>query len=117
VLPETVCPGPWTDRVRPSPTGELESKVEQLLAQGRTLCRLGLGEPDFPTPDHVKAAAIEAIRTNRTGYTTPGHPGAATGDCQLCATRLICLRGQRDHRLRRCEALVVQCHCGALPDR
>jgi aspartate aminotransferase len=46
--------------------------VEQLLAQGLTLYRLGLGEPDFPTPDHVKAAAIEAIRTNRTGYTSTG---------------------------------------------
>jgi len=40
-----------------------------LRAQGRDVIGLGAGEPDFDTPDHIKAAAIEAIRAGWTKYT------------------------------------------------
>ncbi|WP_223068641.1 pyridoxal phosphate-dependent aminotransferase [Paenibacillus caui] len=59
----------WVDRVQPSPTAMLESTVARYQREGRTVYRLGLGQPDFPTPDRAKASAIEAIQNNFTGYT------------------------------------------------
>jgi len=41
----------------------------ELRAKGRPVIDLGAGEPDFDTPDHIKAAAIEAIRKGQTKYT------------------------------------------------
>ncbi len=41
----------------------------ELRAQGRDIIGLGAGEPDFDTPEHIKAAAIEAIRAGETKYT------------------------------------------------
>lgn len=41
----------------------------ELKAQGRPVIDLGAGEPDFDTPEHIKAAAIEAIRKGQTKYT------------------------------------------------
>ena len=41
----------------------------ELRAQGRDVIGLGAGEPDFDTPEHIKAAAIEAIRGGQTKYT------------------------------------------------
>lgn len=59
----------WVERVQPSPTALLESTVARYQREGRTVYRLGLGQPDFPTPDRAKAAAIQAIQDNFTGYT------------------------------------------------
>ena len=41
----------------------------EMKAAGRDVISLGAGEPDFDTPDHVKEAAIEAIRNGKTKYT------------------------------------------------
>jgi aspartate aminotransferase len=41
----------------------------ELRAQGRDVIGLGSGEPDFDTPDHIKAAAIQAIKNGQTKYT------------------------------------------------
>ncbi|WP_051010602.1 pyridoxal phosphate-dependent aminotransferase [Paenibacillus riograndensis] len=62
----------WVERVQPSPTALLESTVARYQREGRTVYRLGLGQPDFPTPDRAKAAAIQAIQDNFTGYTDTG---------------------------------------------
>ncbi|NGM85223.1 pyridoxal phosphate-dependent aminotransferase [Paenibacillus sp. 7124] len=59
----------WVERVQPSPTALLESTVARYQREGRTVYRLGLGQPDFPTPDRAKASAIQAIQDNFTGYT------------------------------------------------
>ncbi|HEY8351805.1 MAG TPA: pyridoxal phosphate-dependent aminotransferase [Sphingomonadales bacterium] len=56
-------------RIKPSPTVALTGKVAELKAQGRDIIGLGAGEPDFDTPDHVKEAAIAAIRKGDTKYT------------------------------------------------
>ena len=48
------------------------ARARQLEAEGRDIIHLEIGEPDFDTPDHVKAAGIAAIRANRTHY-TPAH--------------------------------------------
>ncbi|MEL7202206.1 MAG: aminotransferase class I/II-fold pyridoxal phosphate-dependent enzyme, partial [Pseudomonadota bacterium] len=57
-------------RVKPSPTLAVTRKTNEMRKAGFEVISLGAGEPDFPTPDHVKAAAIDAIHANRTGYTT-----------------------------------------------
>ena len=41
----------------------------ELRAKGRDVIDLGAGEPDFDTPEHIKAAGIEAIRSGQTKYT------------------------------------------------
>jgi len=56
-------------RVKPSPTLTVSALAAELRAQGRDVIGLGAGEPDFDTPDHIKAAAIEAIRNGATKYT------------------------------------------------
>ena len=56
-------------RVAPSPTLAVTQKARELKAKGVDVIGLGAGEPDFDTPDHVKEAAIEAIRRGETKYT------------------------------------------------
>ncbi len=57
------------DRIQPSATLAMTSRVLDLKRQGIDVIGLGAGEPDFDTPDFVKEAAIEAIRAGKTKYT------------------------------------------------
>ncbi|WP_185983489.1 pyridoxal phosphate-dependent aminotransferase [Aureimonas mangrovi] len=57
------------DRVKPSATIAVSQKARDLKAQGRDVISLGAGEPDFDTPDNIKAAAIDAINRGETKYT------------------------------------------------
>jgi aspartate aminotransferase len=57
------------NRISPSPTLAMTSRVLELKAKGVDVIGLGAGEPDFDTPDFVKEAAIEAIRAGKTKYT------------------------------------------------
>lgn len=57
------------DRIKPSPTIAVTSKARELKAAGRDVIGLGAGEPDFDTPDNIKAAAIAAIQRGDTKYT------------------------------------------------
>jgi len=62
--------------IKPSPTLAVTNKAAELRAQGQNIIGLGAGEPDFDTPDHIKEAAIEAIRAGKTKYTAvDGTPG------------------------------------------
>jgi len=56
-------------RVQPSPTLAVTALAAELRAQGRDIIGLGAGEPDFDTPEPIKAAAIEAIQRGETKYT------------------------------------------------
>jgi aspartate aminotransferase len=56
-------------RVQPSATIAVSQKARELKAQGVDVIGLGAGEPDFDTPDHIKEAAIDAIRRGETKYT------------------------------------------------
>ena len=56
-------------RIKPSPTIAVTNLARELKAQGRDIIGLGAGEPDFDTPDHIKEAAIAAIRAGDTKYT------------------------------------------------
>jgi aspartate/methionine/tyrosine aminotransferase len=54
---------------------EVLAKARALEAQGRSIIHLEIGQPDFPTPAHVKAAAKQALDEGWTGYgPTPGFP-------------------------------------------
>jgi aspartate aminotransferase len=55
--------------VKPSPTGAVLALATELRAAGRDLISLGAGEPDFDTPPHIRAAAIDAINRGETRYT------------------------------------------------
>lgn len=55
--------------IKPSPTLAVTNKAAELRAAGLDIIGLGAGEPDFDTPDHIKAAAIEAIHNGQTKYT------------------------------------------------
>ncbi len=59
-----------TTRVGVSPTMKVAAEAMRLKAQGVDIVDLGAGEPDFPTPAHVSAAAHAAIDANFTKYTT-----------------------------------------------
>ena len=58
-------------RIKPSPTIAVSQKARELKAAGRDVIGLGAGEPDFDTPDNIKAAAIAAIQRGETKYTNP----------------------------------------------
>ena len=58
-------------RVKPSPTIAVSTLAAELKAAGRDVIGLGAGEPDFDTPDNIKAAAKAAIDAGRTKYTAP----------------------------------------------
>lgn len=59
--------------VQPSMILGLVQKARELAATGHPVIDLGIGGPDFTTPDHIKAAAIAAIHANDTRYTVvPG---------------------------------------------
>ena len=61
--------------VKPSPTIAATTKAAELKAQGLDVIGLGAGEPDFDTPDHIKAAGKNAIDKGETKYTpTAGTP-------------------------------------------
>jgi len=56
-------------RIKPSASTAAAQRVRELKAQGLAILDLTVGEPDFDTPEHVKAAAVEAIRRGDTKYT------------------------------------------------
>lgn len=61
--------------ITPSVTLAINSRAQELRAQGQKVISLAVGEPDFPTPDFVKEGAKKAIDDNFTRYTpVPGVP-------------------------------------------
>ena len=55
--------------VKPSPTLAITARAAALRAAGEDVIGLGAGEPDFDTPEHIKAAAKDAIDQGKTKYT------------------------------------------------
>src|SRR6476646_6409382 len=56
-------------QLSPSLTISIDSKAKAMKAEGIDVCGFGAGEPDFDTPDHIKAAAIAALEAGFTKYT------------------------------------------------
>jgi len=57
------------NRIGASPTFKVAAKARAMKAEGIDIVDLSIGEPDFPTPEAVKAAGIKAIQDNYTKYT------------------------------------------------
>ncbi len=55
--------------VKPSPTLAITARAAEMRAAGKDVIGLGAGEPDFDTPDPIKAAAVKAIDAGFTKYT------------------------------------------------
>ena len=79
------------DRVKPSPTIAVSTKARELKAAGKDVIGLGAGEPDFDTPDNIKAAAKAAIDAGQTKYTAP--------DGMPELKEAICAKFKRDNGL------------------
>jgi aspartate aminotransferase len=60
------------NRIQVSPTAAVIAEADKLKAKGVDVADFGPGEPDFPTPDHIKKAAIRALEHNHTKYTPTG---------------------------------------------
>ena len=78
-----------TARIGVSPTMKVAAEAMRLKAQGIDIVDLGAGEPDFPTPAHVAAAAHAAIDANFTKYTT----NSGTDELK----RAVCARYRTDY--------------------
>lgn len=85
-------------RISMSGTMEVAAEAERLRSQGADIVDFGAGEPDFPTPEHVKQAAVRAIRDNFTRYTS------AAGTAEL--RQAVCDRHAADfgtaYKLQQC---------------
>jgi aspartate aminotransferase len=55
-------------QITPSLTLQISAQAKSMKAEGIDVCSFTAGEPDFDTPEHIKAAAIEALRMGKTKY-------------------------------------------------
>ncbi len=78
-------------RVKPSPTLAVSGKAKEMAARGIDVVDFSVGEPDFPTPQPIKDAAVRAIREDFTRYTM------AAGIPELRA--VICEKLKRENEL------------------
>ena len=79
------------NRIKPSPTMAVTARAQELKEAGENIIGLGAGEPDFDTPEHIKAAALEAMKQGQTKYTK------VDGTLQL--REAICEKFSRDNEL------------------
>ncbi len=90
--------------LKPSSTLAITAKAKAMRAEGIDVIGFGAGEPDFDTPQHIKDAAIEAIRTGFTKYT------AASGMPEL--KDAVAAKFKRDNGLD-CNTSEISIGCGA----
>jgi len=77
------------NRINESPTMVVLQAAAALKAKGVDVADFGAGEPDFPTPEHIKRAAVQALDENRTKYTpVPGLPELRKAICEWHAREL-----------------------------
>ena len=88
-----------TTRISSSPTMKVTSTVDRLRREGVEVVDFGAGEPDFPTPEQVKAAGHEALDENLTKYTP------ASGVSEL--KRAICDRYRADYGVDYKESEII----------
>src|SRR5438034_8464307 len=88
-----------TTRISSSPTMKVTATVDRLRREGVKVIDFGAGEPDFPTPEPVKASAHLALDQNFTRYTPP------SGIVEL--KRAICDRYRSDYGVEYKESEVI----------
>ncbi len=79
------------ESIKPSSTLAISAKAAQLKEQGLDIVTFGVGEPDFDTPEHIRAAAVQAIEQGHTRYT----PSSGT----LELRQAVCDKLKRDNGL------------------
>ncbi len=79
------------NRIQPSFTLEMTAKAATLRSQGIDVIDLGVGEPDFNTPENIREAAVQAMAEGHTKYT----PGRGTFELR----EAICLKLERDNNI------------------
>ena len=88
--------------IKPSPTLEITERAAAMKAEGIDIIGFGAGEPDFDTPEHIKKAAVDALKKGYTKY-TPVSGVNALKDA-------IIAKLQRDNRLTyNREEVIVSC--------
>lgn len=89
-------------KINPSSTLAINAKTNKLKAEGSDIISFAAGEPDFDTPDFIKDAAIDAIKSGFTKYTP------TTGTTEL--KKAVCAKFKRDNSLEYIpEQIVVSC--------
>jgi aspartate aminotransferase len=89
-------------QLTPSLTLSIDSKAKAMKAEGIDVCGFGAGEPDFDTPDHIKAAAIAALEGGFTKYT----PSAGLPELRQAISEKL----EADNQLKyRPSQIVVSC--------
>ena len=91
-------------RIQASPAAVISAKAMEMARAGRDVIALSAGEPDFDTPDHVKAAAVRAIGEGKTKYPP------LTGIPEL--REAICRKLERENGLRYAPDQVLVCNGG-----
>lgn len=92
------------DKVKPSPTFAMLKLAAELRAQGKDVIGLSAGEPDFDTPDHIKAAAKLALDQGKTKYTP------VEGTPELRAA--IAAKFERENGLTYKPSQIIACNGG-----
>lgn len=88
-MEETIRLADRVNRISVSQTLVVMQEAERYKAKGIDVVDFGPGEPDFPTPEHIKQAAIRALEENRTKYTpTAGIPALRQAICDWHAAQL-----------------------------
>ena len=100
--------------IKPSPTLAVTARAGALKAAGKDIIGLGAGEPDFDTPDHIKAAAIAAIRTRLHQVHPGGRHAQPQGrrHRQVPARQRLGLHAQTDPGVLRRQAELLQSGAG-----
>jgi aspartate aminotransferase len=90
--------------IKPSATLAVSARAAKLKAEGKDIINFSAGEPDFDTPEHIKAAAIEALHRGFTKYTD------VSGTPEL--KKAIINKFQRENKLEyKPSQILVSCGC------
>jgi aspartate aminotransferase len=81
-------------QLTPSLTLSIDSKAKAMKAEGIDVCGFGAGEPDFDTPEHIKAAAIAALEAGFTKYT----PSAGIPDLRQAISEKLAADNELSYR-------------------
>ena len=90
--------------IKPSPTLAVTARAARMRAEGHDVISFSAGEPDFDTPEHIKAAAVQALKDGFTKYTDVG------GTPEL--RQAIIAKFRRENRLEYTDRqILVSCGC------
>ncbi len=105
------------NRLAPSATLAMSQRSGELKAQGVDVINMSVGEPDFNTPDHIKAAAIQAVEDNWSRYSpVPGYPSLKQAivnklknenDLDYTPSQILCSNGAKQSVCNAIMALIT----------